>query len=243
MPLVTLARNSERRFALPLFRHTQEPYDRIVVARFMNMKLSRRAFAASAVSAASLALMPHAARAYVDDQDQVLADVEAYLNGITTFDSRFVQLNQDGTVMTGEFQLKRPSLARFAYDDPPTLLVARGQKYMFWDAEMGQFYEGPVSATPASVLLHKNIDLDEATNILDVSRSKGMLMVTLEPSEQPGTGLLTLAFEEDPMRLRQWFVRDAQGYVTRITLVDVAFDVDLDNELFNVDHVDMIRPD
>ena len=207
------------------------------------MKLSRRTFAASAFSAASLALMPTGARAYVDDQDQVLADVEAYLNGITTLDSRFVQLNQDGTVMTGEFQLKRPSFARFAYDDPPTLLVARGQKYMFWDAEMGQFYEGPVSTTPASVLLHENINLPEVTNILDVSRSKGMLMVTLEPADQPGTGVLTLAFEENPMRLRQWFVQDAQGYVTRVTLVEVAFGVEIDNELFNVNHLDMIRPE
>jgi outer membrane lipoprotein-sorting protein len=209
----------------------------------MIMKLSRRTFAASAFSAASLALMPTGARAYVDDQDQVLADVEAYLNGITTLDSRFVQLNQDGTVMTGEFQLKRPSFARFAYDDPPTLLVARGQKYMFWDAEMGQFYEGPVSTTPASVLLHENINLTEVTNILDVSRSKGMLMVTLEPADQPGTGVLTLAFEENPMRLRQWFVQDAQGYVTRVTLVEVAFGVEIDNELFNVNHLDMIRPE
>jgi outer membrane lipoprotein-sorting protein len=209
----------------------------------MNMKLTRRTFAATAASAAALALAPGAAHAFVENQDQVLADVQAYLNGITTLDSRFVQLNQDGTVMTGEFQLKRPSFARFAYDDPPTLLVARGQKYMFWDAEMGQFYEGPVSTTPASVLLHENIDLNEVTNVLDVSRSKGMLMVTLEPADQPGSGLLTLAFEEDPMRLRQWFVRDAQGYMTRITLVEVAFDVDIDNDLFDVDHLDLIRPE
>ncbi len=207
------------------------------------MKLTRRTFAATAASAAALALAPGAAHAFVENQDQVLADVQAYLNGITTLDSRFVQLNQDGTVMTGEFQLKRPSFARFAYDDPPTLLVARGQKYMFWDAEMGQFYEGPVSTTPASVLLHENIDLNEVTNVLDVSRSKGMLMVTLEPADQPGSGLLTLAFEEDPMRLRQWFVRDAQGYMTRITLVEVAFDVDIDNDLFDVDHLDLIRPE
>ena len=207
------------------------------------MKLTRRTFANGAASAAALALAPMAVYAQVEDQEQVLADVEAYLNSITTLDSRFVQLNQDGTVMTGEFQLKRPSFARFAYDDPPTLLVARGQKYMFWDAEMGQFYEGPVSTTPASVLLHENINLNEVTNVLDISRSKGMLMVTLEPADQPGSGLLTLGFEEDPMRLRQWFVRDAQGYMTRITLVEVAFDVEIDNDLFDVDHLDMIRPD
>jgi len=204
------------------------------------MLLNRRSFAAAA---AAFVLAPGAARALVDNQAQVLADVEAYLNGITTLDSQFVQVNHDGTIMTGTFQMKRPNFARIAYDEPQTLLIARGQKYMFWDGEIGQFYEGPVNASPASVLLYPEIVLDEVANVLDVRRDKGFLMVTLEPAEQPGTGLLTLAFEEGPMNLRQWFVRDAQGYITRVTLTDVVYGTELDDDLFDLDHTDMIRPD
>ena len=123
------------------------------------MTLSRRSFSFGA--AALTALVPAAAHALIENQAAVLSEVEAYLNGITTLDSRFVQLNQDGTVMNGTFQMKRPNFARIAYDDPETILIARGQKYMFWDGEIGQFYEGAVSASPASVLLYPDIDLDE----------------------------------------------------------------------------------
>jgi len=204
------------------------------------MNLTRRSFALGVTAAA---MTPAGAFAQSDDPAVILANVELYLNTITTLDSRFVQLNQDGTTMTGAFQLKRPNFARIAYDDPPTLLIARGQKYMFWDAEIGQFYEGPVSASPVSVLLHPEVNLNEVTNVLDIRRDKGFLMVTLEPADDPGAGLLTLAFEEDPMNLRQWFVRDAQGFVTRITLVEVAYGVELDDDLFDLDHTDLIRPD
>lgn len=206
------------------------------------MSHSRRSFGRIAALALGAAALPLPVWAAVEDQTRVLADVESYLNTITTLDARFVQLNQDGTTATGQFQLKRPLYARISYDDPPTILVARGQKYQFWDAEIGQFYEGPVSASPVSVLLHPNIELDEVATVLDVRRDKGQLMVTLRPSKDPGSGILTLVFEEDPMRLRQWYVKDAQGYVTRVTLMDSAFGVEIPTEIFEIDHQSLIRP-
>lgn len=204
------------------------------------MRIDRRRFATLALGAACL---PLPALASIPDQSKVLTEVEAYLNGITTLDARFVQMNQDGSTLEGEFQLKRPQFARIAYDEPKTILVARGQKYQFWDAEIGQFYEGPVSASPASVLLHPDIRLSEIADVLDVGRDKGHLMVTLRPTAEPGSGILTLVFEESPMRLRQWFVKDAQGYVTRVTLINAEFGVPLSNDLFEIDHQALIRPD
>lgn len=206
------------------------------------MRLNRRSFGRLAAGAALATALPLPALAAVENQAQVLAEVERYLNEITTLDARFVQLNQDGTTATGQFQLKRPQFARIAYDDPATILVARGQKYQFWDAEVGQFYEGPVNASPVSVLLHPEIDLDEVAEVLDVNRDKGLLMVTMRPTEDPGAGLLTLVFEENPTRLRQWYVKDAQGYVTRVTLVDSAFGVEISNSIFDIDHQSLIRP-
>ena len=206
------------------------------------MSLTRRAFGGLAAVALAALALPGAARAEVEDQARVLAEVEAYLNGITTLDARFVQLNYDGSTTGGEFQMKRPMFARIAYDEPPTVLVARGQKYQFWDAEIGQFYEGPVSASPASVLLYPEIVLEEVADVLDVRRDKGQLMVTMQPLADPSSGLLTLVFEENPMRLRQWYVKDAQGYVTRITLVDSEFGVEIDNEIFEIDYQSLIKP-
>ena len=52
----------------------------------------------------------------------------------------------------------------------------------------------------------------------------------------------TLVFEENPMRLRQWYVKDAQGYVTRVTLMDSAFGVDIPNDVFEIDHQAIIKP-
>ena len=191
--------------------------------------------------AAAFALAPAAAS--TEDRDEAIARVEAYLNAITTLDSRFVQVDHDGATTTGAFQLKRPHFARIAYDDPPTLLIARGQKFMFWDGEIGQFHEGPVGASPASVLLHPEIRLEDAANVLHVGRDGNYLTVTMEPADEPGAWRLTLAFEEDPFGLRLWFVRDAQGHVTRVTLVDVVHGAALDDALFEFDPARTAKPE
>ena len=128
------------------------------------------------------------------------------------------------------------------------MMVARGSKYQFWDAEIGQFYEGPVSASPASILLQQEIDLVDAVNVRGLRRDGDMVYLTIEPSDEPGAGVLTLVFddpvgsEDEPLELVQWFVRDAQGYITRVNLNSVEFGVPLSSDLFEIDHLQQIRP-
>jgi outer membrane lipoprotein-sorting protein len=195
-----------------------------------------------------LATVSLAVPARAETETELLQRVEDYLNSITTLDARFTQLNYDGTTAEGAFQLKRPMMARIAYDNPPTLMVARGQKYQFWDAEVGQFYEGPVSASPASILLQSDIDLDQAVNVRGLRRDGDLVYLTVEPSDEPGAGVLTMVFNDpvdqpdQPLELTQWFVRDAQGYITRVNLNSVEFGVPLANSLFDIDHQALIRP-
>ena len=194
-----------------------------------------------------LAIAPVAGSARAETEAELLQRVEDYLNAITTIDARFTQLNYDGTASAGAFQLKRPMMARIAYDNPPTIMVARGDKYQFWDAEVGQFYEGPVAASPASVLLHQNIDLADVINLRGIRRDGDLVYLTVEPSDEPGAGVLTMVFKDppetdEPLELVQWFVRDAQGYITRVNLDSAEFGVPLSNDLFEIDHTQFIRP-
>ena len=187
-----------------------------------------------ALAAVLLALAPdaHGAALGAAERQQALAAVEAYLNAIDTLDARFVQGNADGSSASGTFQLKRPHFARIAYDDDDVLLIARGDRYMFWDGEVGQLNEGPVDASPASVLLRPEVRLEEVARVIEIARQAGHLTVTLAAADEPGAGRLMLVFTENPLTLRQWFVRDAQGQVTRVVLVETAYGVPLDDALF-----------
>ncbi len=172
----------------------------------------------------------------IEDSGDVLQRVEAYLNSITTLDSRFVQTNQDHTRLSGSFQLKRPHFLRFAYDDPPTLLIARGQKLIFRDGETDEVTEGSVDLSPARFLLEPRIRFGSDVLVTGLQRDSGYVAITLESVDEPGMGSLSLIFREEPMTLEQWLVRDAQGITTRITLVNALFGGEIDDSLFELDN-------
>jgi outer membrane lipoprotein-sorting protein len=152
----------------------------------------------------------------------LLAQVEAYLNGLTTFRARFLQLAQNGASATGTAWIVRPGRMRFDYDPPePTLLVASGGQVMMYDRELRQPSIAPASSTPLGVLLQPQIRLAGDITVTALERRGGFLHLSLHRTGAAAEGQLTLTFGEAPLQLRQWAVLDAQGRETRVTLYEI----------------------
>ena len=80
-----------------------------------------------------------------------LARIEAYLNTLTTMESRFLQFSEQG-VAQGRIFLDRPEHLRIEYAPPnPVLMVASDLILMFHDKELQHTTFLPVSETPAAV--------------------------------------------------------------------------------------------
>lgn len=160
--------------------------------------------------------------------------VEAYLNGLRTLKARFLQVAQNGASAEGTALISRPGRMRFDYNPPePMLLVASGGQVMMYDRELRQPSTVPASSTPLGLLLRSEIRLSGDITVLGTERSGGFLRVGLQRTGAPQEGRLTLAFQEQPMELRQWAVLDAQGRETRVTLYEVETGAPLDNKLFD----------
>lgn len=184
-------------------------------------------------------LLPAAARAAVtpaplSPADQADLDrIEAYLNSLTALKAKFLQVAPDGSVSQGLAWLERPGRMRFQYDPPsPYLLVAGYGLLVFHDASLDQTTNIPLSSTPLGVLLAPHVTLSGDVTVTDFQRLPGEFDVTLVRTSRPGEGSLTLVFSTDPLTLRQWAVRDAQGKVTRVTLYDVTLGGHFANNLF-----------
>jgi len=72
--------------------------------------------------AAALAVLAAPAMA----QKIPLGELATYINGITSAKSGFTQINDDGSITTGEIFIKRPGRARFDYAAPDNSLVIAG---------------------------------------------------------------------------------------------------------------------
>ena len=178
------------------------------------------------ILAPALAALPSA---HVAD----LARIEAYLNDLGTLRSDFIQINPDGAKVTGELYYQRPDKMRLDYDPPSDILIiSDGWWVIFYDRKLEQVSHLTKGSTPLGFLLSDQIRLSGDVTVTDVARENGELKVTLIQTDEPNQGSIQLAFAEDPLELRRWTVRDAQGQSTYVVLDALETGVPLDKELF-----------
>ena len=163
-----------------------------------------------------------------------VARVERYLNEITTIDSRFVQFSGQG-LAEGRIILSRPGDMRIEYEPPvPVLMVASDFLLMYHDSELLQTTFLPVSETPASFLLQENITLSGDVDITGYERGPASIRLTILQADAPDAGSVTLVFEDAPLRLIKWQVKDAQGNDVDVALLEPKFGVEVDDDLFSL---------
>lgn len=173
-------------------------------------------------------------------QKAALDRIESYYNGITTLRARFTQTSSGGGLAEGTLHLKKPGRMRVAYDPPSDILmVATGQWLIYYDAEVEQVSYVDPEETPLALLLRETIAFDDPrVELAGMTLDDSVVRVTMTRAEDPGAGHLTLVFQRDPMRFRQWQVRDAQGTVTTVQLQALQTGMSLSESLFDFDGPD-----
>ncbi|WP_028466165.1 LolA family protein [Nisaea denitrificans] len=180
----------------------------------------------------ALPLAAKAAPLSADDK-KALKQIEAYFNGITTLQARFLQVASTGATAQGILSLKRPGLMRFEYDAPsPILLVSDGTWLVFQDNELEQTTHVPLGSTPLSVLVEDPVDFKTDLEVLDVARNPGVIRLLMRMRDDPEAGMVQMVFSDAPLALRQWTITDAQGVEVKVALLETRRGMVLKDDLF-----------
>lgn len=174
-------------------------------------------------------------QSYTQEQLADLDKVSAYLNGIRTLKSRFLQIGPDGDPAQGELYIEKPGRIRFAYQPPsPLLVVATGGGLYVQNVRLNTIDRYDLSDTPLSLLLNDKVDLAHNKAVLGVSRQPGAIIVQARTSTNRNNSNITLVFSDPGTELRQWTVRDNQGGITTVALQSPETGTALDEALFAV---------
>ena len=162
--------------------------------------------------------------------------LSSYLDGLRNVEAKFTQINADGSLSTGALYIKRPGRIRFEYDPPNDALVlaSQGQLAVF-DPNGNDVPESyPLSKTPLSLILADNINLSRESMVRGHQFDGTSTTLTVQDPEHPERGLIALVFTGPTPQLRQWVIEGQNGEQTVIVLNDVATDMPLNDNLFNV---------
>ena len=164
-----------------------------------------------------------------------LGSISKYLNAMSTAKGEFTQINNDGTISTGTIYIKRPGRVRFEYNAPDTgLVVAGSNTVVIYDTKSNQPPESyPLSRTPLSIILAKNVDLNQAKMVTGHAYDGTATTVTAQDPANPQYGNIQMKFTGPNPELRQWIINDGNGSQTTVILGELKKGGSMSNKLFD----------
>lgn len=165
-----------------------------------------------------------------------LGQLSSYLNGFSTAQGEFTQINSDGTLSTGTLFIKRPGRVRFEYAPPnDALVMAGGGTVAIFDPKSNQPPEQyPLRRTPLNLILAKDVNLARAKMVVGHKSDGKTTTVVAQDPEYPEYGTISLVFSDNPVALRQWVITDDTGAETTVVLGDLKTGVQIAASKFDI---------
>lgn len=167
---------------------------------------------------------------------EALRRANAFFNASPVMTADFVQIGADGKRSEGKLHVQRAGRVRFEYAQPATMeVVADGVQVAVRDRKLGTQDLYFISQTPLKFLMKEKIDLEKDVTVEDVQTDDSGVTVFIEDKATfGGTSHVRLVFDPKTFKLRQWQVKDPQGYETLISLFNIDQTTTPDPTLFVV---------
>jgi outer membrane lipoprotein-sorting protein len=177
-------------------------------------------------------LLVTAANANVDSS--LVQRAETYLNSITGLVGDFEQIS-GGKTERGVFSMLRPGRVRLDYKNSPVQLIADGKDLYFIDKSLDQITTVPLNATPAGILVRKNINLaNHDIVVAETTQNKHSFSLKMHIKDAAGMGYMLMEFNNNPVRMNGWTVVDATGTSTEIKFSNMKTKTDFGRNFFQV---------
>ncbi len=169
-------------------------------------------------------------------REEAVKRADAFFNASPVMTADFVQIGGDGVRSEGKLHVQRAGRVRFEYAQPATMeVVADGAQVAVRDRKLNTQDLYFITQTPLKFLMKEKIDLEKDVTVQDVQiDDSGVAILIEDKATFGGTSHLRLIFDPKTFKLKQWQVKDPQGYETLITLFNIDQTKTPDPALFKI---------
>ncbi|BDV34649.1 MULTISPECIES: outer-membrane lipoprotein carrier protein LolA [Methylocystis] len=169
-------------------------------------------------------------------REEAIKRADAFFNASPVMTADFVQIGADGKRSEGKLHVQRAGRVRFEYAQPATMeVVADGAQVAVRDRKLNTQDLYFINQTPLKFLMKEKIDLEKDVTVQDVQTDDSGVTIFIEDKATfGGTSHLKLIFDPKTFKLKQWQVKDPQGYETLITLFNIDQTKTPDAALFKI---------
>ncbi len=160
-----------------------------------------------------------------------------YLEGFHSLKSEFVQINNNGDILSGNLYVSRPGKFRIEYNQIPLLLISDAKKLAVINKDLKNISFHKIDEVPVSVLLFKELSMSNIS-ILKLKEKENMLSVELMDSKYKDQGFVEILFEVKPFMMKKWTIYKKDNTKTEVFFNNIFIDKKLSQKLFDIDSED-----
>ena len=165
-----------------------------------------------------------------------LNKISDYINGLTSLQADFEQVNSDGSIDTGKLYIRRPGRMRLEYTAPNNALViaGAGSVAIFDDKSKNGPTLFPLKKTPLNLLLKKNVDLHKNEMITEHTANNENTFIVATDPKRKSQGSIIMVFSNSPVSLQGWTITNQSNQKTKIILDKLDKKTKIPLYLFNI---------
>ena len=164
-----------------------------------------------------------------------------YLQNFDSLRSDFIQVNNNGNVLTGKLFISRPGMVRIEYKEIPLLLISDSKKIASINQDLDSITFYRLQDIPVALLLYKDFKL-EKLKVLDFIDFENQFKLKVKEKENENPGFIEIIFEKNTFTLKKWIIFRDKLNKTEVLLQNLKFNEKFNKKLFDIDSEDPRHP-
>jgi outer membrane lipoprotein-sorting protein len=169
--------------------------------------------------------------------DENIKKIFSYLENFSSLKSDFIQINNNGNILTGKIFLSRPGKIRIEYNENPLVVISDGKKVATVNKKLKNVTFYSLNDIPIKMLLYKDFDLN-TIKILNYREKDNNLFLNLTENKFAEQGFVEIIFEKNPFQMKKWTVISNDQSKTEILLNNLEFNSKIEKNKFDISEED-----
>ena len=160
-----------------------------------------------------------------------------YLESFSSLKSDFIQVNNNGEILSGSLFVSRPGKFRIEYRQIPLLLISDSKRLAVINKDLKNISFHKFEEIPAGVLLFKELSM-KGIKIIKLERNENTLTAHLVDSKFKDQGFIKILFELEPLKMKKWTILKKDKSKTEVFFDNLLFNNKISSKLYDIEKED-----
>ena len=128
-----------------------------------------------------------------------------FLQSFNTLNAEFIQINNNGEVLSGKILITRPGKTRIEYNEIPLLLISDGKRFASINNKIKSITFYNLADIPVSLFLYKNFEKKDI-EIIGLYEKDNQIKIRIRHKKRNDESFLEIVFEKNPFLMKKWTI-------------------------------------